>query len=108
MKDYTREGVIPAMPRYGKNTSKIVNASDEVDKHDDLSDDICKWSVRNACYTRSIKHYDTLPTPIVRTFSYCPYCGKKIKLLVDKNNMYLVENNDTKAEIIEVEVDQIE
>ena len=85
----------------------VLNDAIEITKHDDLSDDICKWSVSNACYTRSIKkHYNTLPTPIVRTFRYCPYCGKKIKLLVDKNNMYLVENNDTKAEIIEV--DQIE
>lgn len=84
-----------------------ITKHDETTKPDDLSDDICKWSVRNACYTGSIKkHYNTLPTPIVRTFRYCPYCGKKIKLLVDKNNMYLVENNNTKAEIIEV--DQIE
>ena len=43
--------------------------------------DICKWELKNACYTTSIKHYYSLPTSIVKTFNNCPYCGKKIKVV---------------------------
>ena len=46
-----------------------------------VSDDVCKWELKNVCYTTSIKHYYSLPTPIVKTFNNCPYCGKKIKVV---------------------------
>lgn len=45
------------------------------------SEDICEWKLKNVCYTTSIKHYYSLPTPIVKTFNNCPYCGKKIKVV---------------------------
>ena len=46
-----------------------------------VSDDVCEWKLKDACYTSSIKHYDALPTSIVKTFTSCPYCGKKIKVV---------------------------
>ena len=46
-----------------------------------VSDDVCEWELKNACYTTSIKHYYSLPTSIVKTFNNCPYCGKKIKVV---------------------------
>lgn len=46
-----------------------------------VSDDVCEWKIKDACYTSSIKHYDALPTSIVKTFTNCPYCGKKIKVV---------------------------
>ena len=53
----------------------------EIVKQGGISDDICEWELKNACYTTSIKHYYSLPTPIVKTFNNCPYCGKKIKVV---------------------------
>lgn len=47
----------------------------------DASEDICEWELKNVCYTTSIKHYYSLPTSIIKTFKYCPYCGKKIKVV---------------------------
>ena len=44
-------------------------------------DDVCEWKIKDVCYTSSIKHYDALPTSIVKTFTSCPYCGKKIKVV---------------------------
>ena len=46
-----------------------------------VSNDVCEWELKNACYTTSIKHYYSLPTSIVKTFNNCPYCGKKIKVV---------------------------
>ena len=46
-----------------------------------VSDDVCEWKLKDTCYTSSIKHYDALPTSIVKTFTSCPYCGKKIKVV---------------------------
>ena len=48
---------------------------------EEISDDVCEWKLKDACYTSSIKHYDALPTSIVKTFTSCPYCGKKIKVV---------------------------
>ena len=53
----------------------------EIVKQGGASEDICKWELKNACYTTSIKHYYSLPTSIVKTFNNCPYCGKKIKVV---------------------------
>ena len=50
-------------------------------KQGGASEDICKWELKNVCYTTSIKHYYSLPTSIVKTFNNCPYCGKKIKVV---------------------------
>ena len=55
----------------------------EIVKQGDVSDDVCEWELKNACYTTSIKHYYSLPTSIVKTFNNCPYCGKKIKIVGD-------------------------
>ena len=53
----------------------------EIVKQGSLVDDVCEWKLKDACYTSSIKHYDALPTSIVKTFTICPYCGKKIKVV---------------------------
>ena len=50
-------------------------------KYEENKDDVCEWKLKDACYTSSIKHYDALPTSIVKTFTSCPYCGKKIKVV---------------------------
>ena len=55
----------------------------EIVKQGSVDDDVCEWKLKDACYTSSIKHYDALPTSIVKTFTNCPYCGKKIKVVGD-------------------------
>ena len=53
----------------------------EIVKQSCVADDVCEWKLKDSCYTSSIKHYDALPTSIVKTFTSCPYCGKKIKVV---------------------------
>lgn len=61
----------------------LLDKAIEIVKQGGASEDICKWELKNACYTTSIKHYYSLPTSIVKTFNNCPYCGKKIKIVGD-------------------------
>lgn len=61
----------------------LLDKAIEIVKQGGASEDICKWELKNACYTTSIKHYYSLPTSIVKTFNNCPYCGNKIKIVGD-------------------------
>lgn len=67
---------------YGEQLQKVaIDKAIEIVKQGGVSDDVCEWKIKDACYTSSIKHYDALPTSIVKTFTNCPYCGKKIKVV---------------------------
>lgn len=67
---------------YGEQLHKVaIDKAIEIVKQGAVSDDVCEWKIKDACYTSSIKHYDALPTSIVKTFTNCPYCGKKIKVV---------------------------
>ena len=60
-----------------------LNEATEIVKQGSVSNNVCEWELKNACYTTSIKHYYSLPSAIVKTFNNCPYCGKKIKIVGD-------------------------
>ena len=66
------------------NVINNTNTVYDIDKVvEESPDNIFEWKLKNVCYTTSIKHYYSLPTPIVKTFNNCPYCGKKIKVVGD-------------------------
>lgn len=67
---------------YGEQLQKVaIDKAIEIVKQGCVADDVCEWKIKDACYTSSIKHYDALPTSIVKTFTNCPYCGRKIKVV---------------------------
>ena len=79
---FTKKYVTPYGNNGYKDTRAIsIHKAIEIVKQGGASEDICKWELKNACYTTSIKHYYSLPTSIVKTFNNCPYCGKKIKVM---------------------------
>ena len=79
---FTKKYVTPYGNNGYKDTRAIsIHKAIEIVKQGGASEDICKWELKNACYTTSIKHYYSLPTSIVKTFNNCPYCGKKIKVV---------------------------
>lgn len=80
---YDIDKVIEEIEANGKNTDVCISKirAIEIVKQGCVSDDVCEWEIKDLCYTSSIKHYDTLPTSIVKTFANCPYCGKKIKVV---------------------------
>ena len=79
---FTKKYVTPYGNNGYKDTRAIsIHKAIEIVKQGGASEDICKWELKNACYTTSIKRYYSLPTSIVKTFNNCPYCGKKIKVV---------------------------
>ena len=64
------------------------NEAIEIVKHGCISDDVCKWRLRDEesnIYDTSCKNPHILieNTPGENDYSYCPYCGKKIKIVGD-------------------------
>ena len=79
---FTKKYVTPYGNNGYKDTRAIsIHKAIEIVKQGNEYEEICKWELKNACYTTSIKHYYSLPTSIVKTFNNCPYCGKKIKVV---------------------------
>ena len=58
-----------------------VNKVIEIVKHGVVSDDCCEWSPHINNYVTSCEE-DFVP--MMRGYKYCPYCGKKIKVM-EKN-----------------------
>lgn len=57
-----------------------VNRAIEIIKHGDVSDDCCEWEPHRNNYVTSCEE-DFVP--MMRGYKYCPYCGKKIKIVGD-------------------------
>lgn len=57
-----------------------VNRAIEIIKHGGVSDDCCEWEPHRNNYVTSCEE-DFVP--MMRGYKYCPYCGKKIKIVGD-------------------------
>ena len=60
-----------------------LNKAIEIVKQGGISDDICEWKQDNMCETvyRVCGGFST--TAYQTDFEFCPYCGKKIKIVGD-------------------------
>lgn len=85
------------------NMSEKVTGSDAPDTNVGNKDDCCEWvmcdedeNVYNTACGNSEMLFDG--SPIDNNYSFCPYCGKKIKLLECTNCKWYWQNNDTENE----------
>lgn len=85
---YTKKYVTP----YGNNGYKDVKAISihkaiEIVKHGGVSDDVCEWEKDEHSENDNPAEWIICPHKPKRIFSkdikYCPYCGKKIKIVGD-------------------------
>ena len=62
-----------------------LNEAIEIIKQGGVSDDICEWKQDNMCETvyRVCGGFST--TAYQTDFEFCPYCGKKIKVIQNDN-----------------------
>ena len=47
----------------------------------DSSDDVCEWKVKSNYYVTKCSHDTDVMYGLKQDFKYCPYCGKKIKVV---------------------------
>ena len=45
------------------------------------SDDVCEWKVKSNYYVTECSHDTDVMYGLKQDFKYCPYCGKKIKVV---------------------------
>lgn len=65
----------------------------EIVKHGGISDDVCEWEKGSSGYVGYPAFYSKccttngkgleMQTNIIADWKYCPYCGKKIKVIGD-------------------------
>ena len=55
----------------------------EIVKQGGVSDDVCKWKVKSNYYITKCSHDTDVMYGLKQDFKYCPYCGKKIKIVGD-------------------------
>ena len=55
----------------------------EIVKHGDVSDDVCEWKQDNMCETVYRVCSGGFTSAYQKDFKFCPYCGKKIKIVGD-------------------------
>ena len=53
----------------------------EIVKHGDVSDDVCEWKRDDMLYTVYKICGGCFTSVYQKDFKYCPYCGKKIKVV---------------------------
>ena len=46
-----------------------------------VSDDVCEWKVKSNYYVTKCSHDTDVMYGLKQDFKYCPYCGKKIKVV---------------------------
>ena len=44
-------------------------------------DDVCEWKVKSNYYVTKCSHDTDVMYDLKQDFKYCPYCGKKIKVV---------------------------
>lgn len=47
------------------------------------ADDVCEWKVKSNYYVTKCSHDTDVMYGLKQDFKYCPYCGKKIKVVGD-------------------------
>ena len=45
------------------------------------SDDVCEWKVKSNYYVTKCSHDTDVMYGLKQDFKYCPYCGKRIKVV---------------------------
>ena len=53
----------------------------EIVKQGGVSDDVCEWKVKSNYYVTKCSHDTDVMYGLKQDFKFCPYCGKKIKLV---------------------------
>ena len=48
-----------------------------------VSDDVCEWKVKSNYYDTECSHDTDVMYGLKQDFKFCPYCGKKIKVIGD-------------------------
>ena len=63
--------------------ARIINVDDaiEIVKHGYVSDDVCEWKRDDMCDTVYKVCGGCFTSEYQKDFKYCPYCGKKIKVV---------------------------
>ena len=53
----------------------------EIVKQGGVSDDVCEWKVKSNYYVTKCSHDTDVMYGLKQDFKFCPYCGKKIKVV---------------------------
>ena len=48
-----------------------------------VSDNVCEWKVKSNYYVTECSHDTDVMYGLKQDFKFCPYCGKKIKVVVE-------------------------
>ena len=63
--------------------TKWLDKAIEIVKHGIVADDVCEWKQDNMCETVYRVCGGCFTSVYQKDFKYCPYCGKKIKIVGD-------------------------
>ena len=58
------------------------DVSDDVCEYENTNDEYCKWKI-NSVFPETINNPHVAERENIATTKYCPYCGKKIKIVGD-------------------------
>ena len=79
---YTKKYTTPYGNNGYKDTKAIsIRKAIEIVKHGVVSDDVCEWKVKSNYYVTECSHDTDVMYGLKQDFKFCPYCGKKIKLV---------------------------
>ena len=102
---YSVDKVVEEIEAYGKNTDVCISKKNaiEIVKQGDVSDDVCQWRLCDEeanVYDTSCRNPHILieGTPQENNYEFCPYCGKKIKVVKqmdEENYCYCHYHDDT-------------
>ena len=53
----------------------------ESEYYEENKDDVCEWKVKSNYYVTKCSHDTDVMYGLKQDFKYCPYCGKKIKVV---------------------------
>ena len=64
-----------------ENVGNALDKAIEIVKQGDVSDDVCEWKQDNMCEKVYIVCGGCFTSAYQKDFKFCPYCGKKIKVV---------------------------
>ena len=97
---YTKKYTTP----YGNNGYKDIKAISirkaiEIVKQGGVTDDVCEWKQDNMCEKVYMVCGGCFTSAYQKDFKFCPYCGKKIKIvgdwLMNEEDFFYCHNDDT-------------
>ena len=79
---YTKKYVTPYGNNGYRDTKAIsIHKAIEIVKQGGVSDDVCEWKVKSNYYVTKCSHDTDVMYGLKQDFKYCPYCGKKVKVV---------------------------